>query len=484
MNIKTIGHNLEYNLWLVAVLFFDDNEDVNIVSEARQLRSVLTVDTKIEFEGKSVSGTYSFECAKNEDEHTQRKICTAVCGMSFIRAASRLREKNLPWGAMTGIRPAKFFRQLLDEGYTDEDAFSYLKKLYGASDEKLSLALAVAKNEREILSLNKKGDIGLYVGIPFCPTRCLYCSFVSADLRHTKKYVDEYVRLLKEEIKYSAELINKNNLNVTSIYFGGGTPTSVSAEHLGSIIKTLKSEICMKNVQEFCVEAGRPDTFEKEKLEMLRENGVDRISINPQTMNDSTLRLIGRSHTADDIIKAFSMARSAGFENINTDLIAGLPKETHKDFGYTLSCIKSLAPESITVHTMSVKRGSALRQSLSDFSLTDAAETEKMLSLSFEFMQENGYIPYYMYRQKNMLGNFENVGYAKRGYFSLYNVNIMEEACSILALGGGGSSKYVDTKTNRIERVFNYKSPVEYTKNFPEILRRKDEFFNMFKEKC
>lgn len=479
MNIKTIGHDSEYNLWLVAVLFFDAEADVDILSEATTSGDTLTVNTTINFNQNQYFGEYSFTEPQLTDEHTFRRIAAAVSGMSLRIAAAQVFDKRLPWGVMTGVRPAKPFRKMLTDGLSDDECIAYMTKLYGASEEKLNLALRVAHNELPIIQNNKSTDIGLYIGIPFCPTRCLYCSFVSADLRHTKKYVDDYVRLLADEIRYSTSQIKEHGLNVQSVYFGGGTPTSLSADALEFLLTTVKENVDLSNTIEFCVEAGRPDTITKEKLEVLKKHGVTRISINPQTMNNKTLEAIGRAHTAEEIISTFKLARHAGFDNINTDLIVGLPMEDENDFSHTLAQITDLAPENITVHTMSVKRGSALHQKLGDYSLTNPETVQNMLSIAQNFMQNAQYNPYYMYRQKNMLGNFENVGYTKPGYASVYNVNIMEEVQSILALGASGSSKHVDSKTDRIERVYNFKSPIEYINRFDEILKKKDDFFKL-----
>lgn len=479
MNIKTVGHESEHNLWLVAVLFFPPETDIDILSVADLSGNKLTVKTTLHYKENSYTGEYSFTDNTLSDAHSFRRICAAVSGMSFAQAAQKIHPTNLPWGVMTGVRPAKPFRQMLMQGKTPEQCIAYMERLYGAQKEKLHLAARVAQNELKLIGGNKPDDIGLYIGIPFCPTRCLYCSFVSADLRHTKKYVEDYVRLLGKEIEYSAAKIAENGLNVQSVYIGGGTPTSLSAEALEYLIAQIRKHVDLTNTVEFCVEAGRPDTITKDKLDTLKRQGVTRISINPQTMNNKTLEAIGRAHTADDIAAAFHLAREIGFDNINTDLIVGLPMETEKDFSNTLQRIYELSPENITVHTMSVKRGSALHQKLGDYSLTNPETVNGMLSLAQVFMQDMHYEPYYMYRQKNMLGNFENVGYTKPGYASIYNVNIMEEVQSILALGSSGSSKFVDAKTDRIERVFNFKSPIEYINRFDEILKKKDEFFNL-----
>ena len=479
MNIKTIGHDSEHSLWLVAVLFFNPETDLDIVSEAVRKDNILTVHTTLTYAQKTYTATHSFTDENLDDTNNFKKICAAVSGVSLRLAAMQANDVRLPWGVMTGIRPAKPFRKMLLEGKAPEECISYMQSLYGAQEDKLNLAFRVAQNELTILSKNKANDIGLYIGIPFCPTRCLYCSFVSADLRYTKKYVEDYVRLLGREIEYSAQKIKEHGLNVQSVYFGGGTPTSLSAEALDFLLTQVQKHVDLTNTVEFCVEAGRPDTITKEKLETLKKHGVTRISINPQTMNDKTLEAIGRAHSAADICATFALARSLGFENINTDLIVGLPMETEADFAHTLSRISELHPENITVHTMSVKRGSALHQKLGDYSLTNPDTVNAMLTLAQSFMQGIHYEPYYMYRQKNMLGNFENVGYTKPGCESIYNINIMEEVQTILALGGSASSKFVDPKTDRIERIFNFKSPIEYINRFDEILKKKDDFFAM-----
>ena len=482
MNIKTIGHDLEHNVWLVASLFFRDDEDVNIISRAKNNNGVITSDTSIEYEGKTYSATHSFELENSADEHTANRITSAVCGMALYKAAQNIRYKNLPWGVMTGIRPAKIIRQMLIENKSDEYIKNYITNLYSTSEKKLSLALDVAKNEIPLIAKNKSDDIGLYIGIPFCPTRCLYCSFVSTDLRHTKKYVTDYLAQLIKEIEHSAKLAKASKKRITSIYIGGGTPTSLSASELDTLLGAVAKNFDISSLYEYCVEAGRPDTITKEKLNILKNYGITRISINPQTMHERTLNLIGRAHSAKDIETAFSLARSVGFDTINADLIAGLPGENEEDFLSTLKAIDVFSPENITVHTMSIKRGSALHQRVANYNLTDPTTVYNMLDMSYEFMQKTNRAPYYLYRQKNMLGNLENVGYSLKGHESIYNVNIMEEVQSIFALGCGGSSKAVSQNGDRIERVFNFKAPIEYIQRFDEILKKKDEFFNLMDE--
>lgn len=479
MKLNLIGHNSEYNLSLVAGLFFDSSEEVLITSVVDHSNNTLFSHTIIEFENKTYSSEFSMPCPDDESETAVKRLANVVCGMSLFLCSKKIRNKTLPWGTITGIRPAKTVRQMMFDGKSEKEISAYFKTCFAASEKKTELAISVAKNELEIINSNSPDEIGLYLGIPFCPTRCLYCSFVSTDLAHSKKYVADYVSLLQKEIKYASELTKKNNLKIGSVYIGGGTPTSLSASDLELILLALCESFDLSFSKEFCIEAGRPDTITKEKLLVLKKYGVDRISINPQTMHKKTLELIGRSHSPEDIKSAFTLARECGFENINADVIAALPGETLEDFAYTLNEIEKFSPENITVHTMSIKRGSALHQRLENYNLTSRDTAEQMLDYSQEFMKKTNRVPYYMYRQKNMMGNLENVGYSKPGYFNRYNINIMEEVQSILALGAGGSGKAVARNSERLERVFNFKAPYEYITRFDEILKKKDEFFEI-----
>lgn len=482
MKLELVGHSGEYNLGLVASLFFDSAEDVCITSVANRFNGTLFSYTSIKFENKIYTSEFSRPCPDSENYTAVKRLANVVCGMSLFLCAKQIRDKILPWGTITGIRPAKTVRLMLNESKSEHDIASYLKTCYAVSDKKIELALSVAKNELDVINTNRENEIGLYIGIPFCPTRCLYCSFVSTDLKHSAKYVDDYVTCLVREISYAAKLAKEHGLMIGSVYIGGGTPTSLDAEKLKIILCALQENFDLNNVSEFCTEAGRPDTITKEKLLILKQYGVDRISINPQTMNKKTLELIGRSHSPYDIKNAFTLARSCGFNNINADVIAALPSETLDDFIYTLNEIEKFSPENITVHTMSIKRGSALHQRVASYNLSDRSIAEQMLDYSQDFMKKTNRLPYYMYRQKNMMGNLENVGYSKPGYFSRYNINIMEEVQSILALGAGASGKAVSKNAERLERVFNFKGPYEYITRFDEILKKKDEFFNILEE--
>ena len=384
-----------------------------------------------------------------------------------------------PWGILTGIRPVKLAVYLFKDGKDEEYVRQYFLNEYKASSEKTELAIDIAKREMELTKDMYKDGISLYIGVPFCPSRCLYCSFITSANKNVKVMMPQFVDCLKKEISYTARLVKEFGKRVETVYVGGGTPTTLEADMLRDIFSTLYTEFNLSDMKEFTVEAGRPDTITREKLVALKEFNVGRISINPQTMNRQTLDIIGRKHTPEDIIKSFELARDCGFDNINMDLIAGLPQETFDMFRYSLEEVEKLCPEDTTVHTMSIKRSSRLKEKIEEFNLTHGNEVEKMVDFSREFLKEKGKVPYYLYRQKNMLGNLENVGYAKPDKVSLYNIYIMEEVQSIIAMGCGGVTKTVDPALDRIERIFNVKEPKDYIERIDEMLHRKDELRNL-----
>lgn len=379
-----------------------------------------------------------------------------------------------PWGILTGIRPVKIAYKLLKTGKTPAETVEYFINEYGASREKAELAVRVARVEMPIIdSMDEKG-ISIYIGIPFCPTRCLYCSFVSNSVASSAKLIPEYLQCLKREIAYTADIIRQNKNVIESVYIGGGTPTTLSTDQLRFLFDSIFTEFDLSNNKEFTVEAGRPDTITAEKLQAIKDFGIDRISINPQSMNSETLKIIGRNHTPDDIRKAYHLARECGIDCINMDIIAGLPGETVDMFKYTVEEVEKLNPENTTVHTMSIKRSSKLNETLGNYDLTDGNKVAEMVDFSIKTITSSGKNPYYLYRQKNMLGNLENVGYAKPGFESLYNIYIMEEVQTIISLGCGGVTKTVDRETDRIERIFNVKEPKDYIERIDEMLHRKD----------
>ncbi|MBQ8975796.1 MAG: coproporphyrinogen dehydrogenase HemZ, partial [Oscillospiraceae bacterium] len=379
--------------------------------------------------------------------------------------------------SLTGIRPAKLAANMMEKGMTEAQVRGALSKEYCVYPERVKLCMDAAITGLELKKSLDYRDIALYVGIPFCPTRCAYCSFVSHSVEKSMKLVEPFLDALKKEIKATGRIVGDMGLRVRSLYIGGGTPTTLSAEQLDALFGQLSESFDLSDMIEFCVEAGRPDTIDEAKLTVMKSHGVNRISINPQTMSDEVLTAIGRRHTRDDIIRAYELARSVGFEVINMDLIAGLPADSAEGFRETLDTVMALNPENITVHTLSLKKGT--RITLEGTPIPDSDEVGKMLDYSLERLTQAGYIPYYLYRQKFMSGGFENIGWSKPGTESFYNIAIMEELCSIIAMGGGASTKLVAQDTGRIERIFNAKYPYEYIDSIEKIISSK-EYINEF----
>lgn len=374
------------------------------------------------------------------------------------------------WGILTGVRPVKLFGRVSAERGT-EAAVKHFREDLLVSEEKAELARTTWENEEKILALSRRDGFSLYISIPFCPTRCSYCSFVSSSVEKTFRLIPKYVELLCEEIRRTAQIADKLHLHLQTVYFGGGTPTALSADQLAALISAVRESFDLSDCREFTVEAGRPDTITPDKLAAMKLGRVSRISINPQTLNDEVLRAIGRKHTAAQTLSAFALAREHGFGNINMDLIAGLPKDTPESFRSTLEGVLKLSPESITVHTLALKRAARLNRE-GEPGKADAAA--QMLEFADDALLRAGYRPYYLYRQSRMVGNLENTGWAKPGFENLYNVFIMEECQSVLACGAGAVTKLRDPDSDKIERVFNFKYPYEYIDRYEEILGRKD----------
>ena len=382
--------------------------------------------------------------------------------------------RTLPWGSLTGIRPTKIALTRLEEGWKPEEIRDYMKKTYMASDEKIDLCIEIAAREKELLApVDYERGYSLYVGIPFCPTTCLYCSFTSYPIGKWKGRTGLYLGALFQELEYTARKMAGRPLD--TIYFGGGTPTSLEAEDLEAILCKVESLFDTKNVLEFTVEAGRPDSITREKLQVLRDHGITRISINPQTMNQKTLDLIGRRHTVEQVKDTFYMARELGFDNINMDLIMGLPQEGISEVEYTLGEIRSLRPDSLTVHSLAIKRAARLNMFKEDYSNLTIRNTPEMIEMSMGCAREMGMEPYYLYRQKNMAGNFENVGYALPGKACLYNSLNMEEMQTIAACGAGTTTKVVFPAQNRRERCENVKEVEQYIERIDEMIGRKEK---------
>lgn len=409
----------------------------------------------------------------NEEEI--KKKSKTIIKRSIFKVLSELYDTYVPWGILTGIRPVKIVHSLLDEGLSEVEIRQNLKDNYLIKDEKIDLALDIAKRERVFIYPIDKNKISLYVSIPFCPTRCVYCSFPSNPMKQFGHLRENYVKAIVKEIKGLAKLLKETNKEIETLYIGGGTPTTLEAEQLDNLIKALFMELDLTKIKEFTVEAGRPDTITREKLEVMKKHNVTRISINPQTMNNETLVKIGRDHNVDDIVRCFNMARDLGFNNINMDIILGLVDENVEMVRNTLERIKELSPESLTVHTLAIKRASTLKENLDKYELTRYEEMVSMINLSMEYAKSMGLNPYYMYRQKHMLGNLENIGYAKEGFECIYNIQIMEEKQSNLAVGAGAISKYVYADEDRIERTDNVKNVEIYIDRVDEMIERKEK---------
>lgn len=381
-------------------------------------------------------------------------------------------SKKQDWGILVGVRPKKLYSELTKKNGMKE-AERILSQEYCLNDTKIKLLRDTYLAQEKALAGSEPNAIGIYVGIPFCPTRCLYCSFTSNKI--TKQAASNYLVALKKEIKAVERILKERGLFVESIYIGGGTPTSLDDEDFNSLLDDVSSSFMNSKTKEFTVECGRPDTINQYKLNSLLKHGVDRISINPQTMSQKTLDIIGRAHSPEDIINSFKLARATGDFIINMDLITGLPEENPDDFKNTLDTIIDLNPENITVHTLAVKKASRLIEQDNEFNYRQADTVREMLSYASSKLYENKYVPYYLYRQKHMAGNFENVGYCKEGYAGIYNIRIMEENQSIIALGAGGISKIFYPEENRIERIPNVSNYEIYIERIDEMIKRKEE---------
>lgn len=470
MNLYVKNHDFHFELENLTRLFFP-NEKITVIrdfSEPQPPYIYTEVSDKITI-SVNIGSFNKSETAPKKLTDDDNELVSAQLLYKLLCDFTGLTQ---PWGILTGVRPVKLLRRLAEES-NEEQAVKKFENDFFVSNEKIALSRETEHNERKILELSKPESFSLYVGIPFCPSRCSYCSFVMASIERAKKLIEPYAKLLCEEIKRTAEIANKLGLRLETVYFGGGTPTTLSAEQLDTVLKTVNNSFDMSTCREFTVEAGRPDTIDSAKLFALKENKVDRISINPQTTNDEVLKTIGRKHTAQQFFDAFELARKCGFDNINTDLIAGLPTDTPESFKNSLDSIVKLNAECITVHTLCMKRASRLTTEGVTLDLKQARDAREMLAYTQKILGQNEYIPYYMYRQSRMVGNLENVGWSKKGFESLYNVYVMDETHTILACGSGGVTKLKRNNPDYLERIFNFKYPYEYIDRFDELIQRK-----------
>ena len=477
MNLYVKNHNFHFELENLTRLFFP-NEKITVIRDFSEpqppciyteVSDKITISVNIGSFNKSETAVKKLTDDDNELVSAQL-LYKLLCDFTGL---------TQPWGILTGVRPVKLLRRLAEES-NEEQAVKKFEKDFFVSNEKIALSRETEHNERKILELSKPESFSLYVGIPFCPSRCSYCSFVMASIERAEKLIEPYTKLLCEEIKQTAEIANKLGLRLETVYFGGGTPTTLSAEQLDTVLGTVNKSFDMSTCREFTVEAGRPDTIDIAKLLALKENKVDRISINPQTVNDEVLKTIGRKHTAQQFFEAFELARKCGFDNINTDLIAGLPTDTPESFKNSLDSIVRLKAECITVHTLCMKRASRLTTEGVTLDLQQARDAREMLAYTQNILGQNEYIPYYMYRQSRMVGNLENVGWSKKGFESLYNVYVMDETHTILACGSGGVTKLKRNNPDYLERIFNFKYPYEYIDRFDELIQRKSGIMQFY----
>lgn len=485
----------EYDIHSLIKAFFPE-QYVGVSAEKKEYDEKIDIRMQVNYGEDTIQITWQEIVHANEDAQANEKpgqeevkeIPGETIQVDFsdrVRTKNQLKQmlyrmlcdytkRTLPWGNLTGIRPTKIPMKLLEEGKSREEIYRYMKDTYFASDEKIELATDIAERENAILKkIDYDNGYSLYIGIPFCPTTCLYCSFTSFPIVKWEKRMDLYKEALFKEMEYVAEQMKDRPLS--TIYFGGGTPTSLNPQDLDEILTKVEELFPVEQAVEFTVESGRPDSITREKLQVLRNHGISRISINPQTMKQATLDLIGRRHTVEDVKEKFLLARELGFDNINMDLIVGLPEETIDDVRQTMEEIKALRPDSVTVHSLAIKRAARLNIYKERYGNLKIVNTQEMIDLTAQYAEEMGLKPYYLYRQKNMAGNFENVGYAVPGKECLYNILIMEEKQTIAACGAGTTTKVYFPAENRIERAENVKEVEQYIDRIDEMIGRKEK---------
>lgn len=473
MVLNVINHPYEFDMKNLCTIFFPYEKikmqgSEEIVITTKKDGSCLTVDAVVY--DKRLCKNYKL--VSGEDEQT------AMSALLYDVLSDILGFKP-PWGILFGVRPAKLMHRFVEQ-MGEEKARAYFINNFLATPEKTNLAIEVMKHENQIISLSGENSFSLYVSIPFCPTRCSYCSFVSHSIERTKALVSPYVELLCKELKSIAQVAKNLSLRLETVYFGGGTPTTLNSNQLYTILKTIEENFDLSNVREYTVEAGRPDTVTEEKLLTLKSAGVSRISINPQSFNDEVLEAIGRRHTAKQTIDAYNLAVKSGFDNINMDFIAGLPKDNLDSFRNSIDTAVNLGANSVTVHTLALKSGAYMVTKDLTFDLSDRITTSDMVDYSYKKLSSSGYYPYYMYRQSKSLGNLENVGWCKPSKDCLYNVYMMDETHSVFSAGAGAVTRLKAQKSGKIDRIYNFKYPYEYIDRFEEILNRKESIYDFY----
>ena len=473
MKLCCIGHSFRYETEKICRLFvpFEKIEVIDTLSYDDNV-AVTKIDGRNLYCSLKLSGQFSEKSDFITDTFDNRECERKIAALLFLCFAEITNYKPR-WGIVTGIRPTRLYSLVLKETGSKEKTYEYFKNSFYVDDEKISLCNETYKAEEDIVNLSKENSFSLYISVPFCPTRCSYCSFVSHAVEKAEKLIPEYVDYLCKEIEETAKIAKENNLRLETIYMGGGTPTTLSAEQLCRVLSLVKEKFDLSFLREFTGEAGRPDTITVDKLGALKNCGVDRISINPQTMCDDVLVNIGRAHTANMTVDAFELARKVGFDNINMDLIAGLPGDNFATFKETLEKVIGLSPESITVHSLSLKRSSKMNIKGEFPEIEVGRVADEMVTFARSELTKNNIFPYYMYRQSKTVGNLENIGYSRKGKECLYNVFIMDETHTILACGASAVTKLRQPCGDYIERIFNFKYPYEYISRFDEVISRK-----------
>ena len=471
MNLTLIGHEDRYAVEQLQMALFPENPEGTAVSALFRGKTWLTATAKITLNGKTVSAVRRLKA----DEETVR-LRRRILQQSYYLAAIQLLDRKPAWGALAGVRPTKITTKHLLEGGTPASAERLMRDVYYVTPERRQLAVDCSESTVKAVSLMDKDDLSVYVGIPFCPTRCSYCSFVSRTVGKKTELLDKYLAALEREIQITARLMKESGKHLLTLYIGGGTPSILSTPQMIHLLDTLRESFDFFRCIEFTVEGGRPDTLDLEKLRAIREHGADRMSINPQTMEDSVLRACGRPHTGADVIRAYRQAEEAGFTAINMDLIAGLPTDNFDGFRRSLDAVAALNPANITVHTLALKKGADLFEKREG--LSTAEEVSRMVDYSNAALRNLSYKPYYLYRQKYMSGSFENVGWSREGLDCLYNIYMMEELHTIVSLGGGGMNK-VNLPDGTLQRFHNPKFPEQYIEMIDSVCRQKEELFTL-----
>ena len=473
MKLTLIGHDDRYAVEQLQMALFSTTEEGEAVSAIRRGKKWLTATAKI-----TLNGTTARASRRMKLEEESVRLRRRLLQQSYYLAARKLLGGDAAWGALAGVRPTKLSTKHILEGGTPESAEKMLKDVYYVTDDRRKLAVDCSVSTVHAASLLQQSDVSLYIGIPFCPTRCSYCSFVSRTVGKKTELLQPYLDALLQEIAVTGKLLENSCRKVRTIYIGGGTPTTLTTSQMVLLLDAIRDSFDLSRCIEFTVEGGRPDTLSAEKLLAIRQHGADRMSINPQSMVDSVLQACGRPHTAQDVATAYGWAKNAGFDAINMDLIAGLPTDDFDGFRHSLDAVAAMEPENITVHTLALKKGADLFEKREG--LSRAEQVAAMVEYANGTLRALGYKPYYLYRQKYMSGSFENVGWSKQGKDCLYNIYMMEELHTILSLGGGGMNK-VNFPDGTLQRFHNPKFPEQYIEMLEQVLQQKQELFALMK---